>query len=644
MIARRLAAFLAACVVYISAAFGQAPPPVPPLPDAPRINQQTLSGSTCGCAVNFAIYGDNTDIDNWLQVFINNTAVLSTDPVFGWSLTSPTGPLASIPRPITDAVLTFNNAQTGTVTILGARRPRRLSEFSENRGVAARDLNQAITDEIAMLRERWDYGLRSITGQPGEVLTPLPPAATRSNTVLGFNGSGQPSLVAPGLGAGNVVSPAGVTNNDLVCYNGTTGAVIEDCGAALPLIGSHIASATVTGSNIASGTVTGSNIASGTVANSNLANMAGDTIKCNNTSSPAAPSDCSNIALTPAQNTIGVSVLETTDTSWSTLFGTPTAIFATHGNQNNLVGYALNDLAPATTSLPVGTTGFGKVAAGANGNQVFGLYGLSELHATGGGVAIAAEMTCRNFSGNSPDTGIPTNNAIGTTTSVCNALQLTAGGGGNSSVGLQISSEGGSSQVFNTAIGITSQSYAEFGIFVDAQASGNQTTQVLRNNGTGVNLSLQTTGALAANNSVITYTDGGSVLRAKLAQIGDFSAHAWLSSGQSVPALGTCTNLGTGGSCSLDTGSNDGAGTVTLTTGTASTGSSGNVPLTFASAVGGHESGCVVTLVTGATGWPGNSFGTISSQTTTVANLAWIAGATLTTSTTYKFNYFCPGH
>jgi hypothetical protein len=139
-----------------AAAFAQAPPPVPALPDTIRQTIYNITSSTCGCAVGFQLYGDQTDVDNWVQVFVNGQARLSTDPVFGWSLSSPTGPLSSIPRPITDAILTFASAQTATVAIVGAQRPRRLQTFSENQPITARQFNQIFNTVFAELRELWD--------------------------------------------------------------------------------------------------------------------------------------------------------------------------------------------------------------------------------------------------------------------------------------------------------------------------------------------------------------------------------------------------------------------------------------------------------------------------------------------------------
>ena len=145
-------------------AVAQAPPPVPALPDTIRQTNYSISASTCACAVGFQLYGDQTDVDNWLQVFVNGALKLSTDPSFGWVLSSPTGPLSTIPRPITDAVLTFNNPQTGTITIIGAERPRRLQTFAENQGISARQFNQIFNTVFAELRELWDRGQTILTG------------------------------------------------------------------------------------------------------------------------------------------------------------------------------------------------------------------------------------------------------------------------------------------------------------------------------------------------------------------------------------------------------------------------------------------------------------------------------------------------
>jgi hypothetical protein len=182
---------LAACLALsLSPALAQAPPAVPALPDTERRTSYSISSSTCACAVGFALYGDGTDYGNWLEVWLNGVL----QPSSGYTITSPTGSLSSIPRPITDAVLTFNSPTTGTVQIVGARRPRRTTQFPENRGVAARDFNQALTDIISQNREIWDKTNdvtgRALMSQPGNTVGLLPLPVNCQSALLGFDASG----------------------------------------------------------------------------------------------------------------------------------------------------------------------------------------------------------------------------------------------------------------------------------------------------------------------------------------------------------------------------------------------------------------------------------------------------------------------
>jgi hypothetical protein len=226
---RKIAIALALIVGLVNWAAAQAPPAVPALPDSQRLTTYSISATTCACSVGFALYGSGTDVDEWIQVYISGTAYLSTDPTHGWSLSSATGSLGSIPRPITNAVLTFNAVQTGTVQIVGAERPRRLTQFSENRGVAARDLNQAVTDQTAISREFWDKLNRAIVGQPGDVFPPLPLLATRAGKYLCFDSGGLP-ITCQSATSGSITLPGSSVNGDSVCFAGTTGTSFSDCG------------------------------------------------------------------------------------------------------------------------------------------------------------------------------------------------------------------------------------------------------------------------------------------------------------------------------------------------------------------------------------------------------------------------------
>lgn len=210
----------------IAASFAQVPAPVPALPDSERRTAYTITASQCNCAVNFQIYGDSNDFTNWVEVWLNGT-----QQVGNWTITSPSGPLSNLARPITDAVLTFTNPQTGTVQIIGARRPRRTSQFSENQGVSARNLNQVITDIVAMLREAWDK-INDVTGRtvqapPGETLNVLPPVASRANMGVCFDSGGN-IVPCVGSSAGSFAAGSGIT------FTGTNPTSISTSPASLP--------------------------------------------------------------------------------------------------------------------------------------------------------------------------------------------------------------------------------------------------------------------------------------------------------------------------------------------------------------------------------------------------------------------------
>ena len=223
------AASLLGSLVGSLAAFAQAPPAIPALPDSERRTAYSPSGTTCQCAVNFAIFGTGSDVDSWIQVWVNGVRYLSTDATYGWSLSSATGSLATIPRPITDAVLTFNSAQTGTVQIVGADRPRQLSQFAENRGVAARDLNQRFTEDRAITRELWDktsdLSGRGLFFAPGNTTGAMPQPSACVNQYLAFDSTGHNPTCVPGTAGG--VSVSQVTNSDgSLTISPTTGAVV----------------------------------------------------------------------------------------------------------------------------------------------------------------------------------------------------------------------------------------------------------------------------------------------------------------------------------------------------------------------------------------------------------------------------------
>jgi hypothetical protein len=216
----RRAVLAAVLMAGITPVFAQAPAPVPALPDSERRTSYSITASTCACAINFQYYQDSTDYQNAVEIFLNGVKVAYNDTAFGWTITVPTGSLATRARPISDAVLTFNSVQTGTVQIVGAQRPRRLTEVSESRGVAARDFNQFANTITAELREVWDRFLRTPRVPAGETLALLPPLASRANMGVCFDTNGN---FAPCVG----IPSSAFTAGSGVTFTGTNPSTIS---------------------------------------------------------------------------------------------------------------------------------------------------------------------------------------------------------------------------------------------------------------------------------------------------------------------------------------------------------------------------------------------------------------------------------
>jgi hypothetical protein len=203
-------------------------------------------------------------------------------------------------------------------------------------------------------------------------------------------------------------------------------------------------------------------------------------------------------------------------------FGHPLAIFGTSGSQNSLVGEVTNNLSAPTFSFPTGITGYGNEAS--QGNHAFGVYGLGELTSTTGGVTVGAEFTARNLSGHAADTHLPPRTYVGTTTNVVTGINDTCGvqtGTTDCSIGLNISNESGiySAPVFNTAVYLAL--FRQYGLFIDSQPGGSQVSAMVKNNGDGIHLELQTTGKMQANNEVLSVLDASNVSHFSIRQNGD---------------------------------------------------------------------------------------------------------------------------
>lgn len=158
---------------------------IPPLPDEPRETSYNIVASTGPLNVDFDIYSDGSDYGSWLEVYDDD--VLLT-PVVDYTVTSPSGSLATLARPITDAQVTFTTARTGAIDIYGLASPRRISQVAENRGVPAHDFNLAMNHTMSLIRELYDRVNRGFPGIPG------PAGPTGSVSTLADGSLASPAL------------------------------------------------------------------------------------------------------------------------------------------------------------------------------------------------------------------------------------------------------------------------------------------------------------------------------------------------------------------------------------------------------------------------------------------------------------------
>jgi len=394
----------------VAPALCQAPPAVPALPDSERRISYSISSQTGPFSVTFALYGDGVDYQDWLSVTLCTSATLNPCSVLvggtDWTLSSATGSLATIPRPITDATITLTTARTGTLQIVGARRPRRTSQFAENRGVAARDLNQTVTDLVAQNREFWDRQNRTILGQPGETISALQPATSRAGGILCWDATGLiPMTCAAGSsGTANVVGPNVSVVGHIATFGNTSGTLLTDGG----LIGSGNVVGPSPSASTANHAATwkdsgGINIkdsgltltpSTGTITITNAKTLAVDnSLEFAGTDGTVMtfPSTSATIARTDAANTFtGHQTIEGVTTTGAT--GTGNLVFATAPTLGVVTLTSVNKVAitaPATSATL--TIADGKTLTDTSGLGAVGLLG-----AAGGGFTGYAGSSCTN--------------------------------------------------------------------------------------------------------------------------------------------------------------------------------------------------------------------------------------------------------
>jgi len=245
-----------------SAAFAQAPPPIPPIADADRVQTYNIISSTPQVQVNFPVFGDCTD----LTVTIAGVSYPTSSGL--WNCASASGfALNTLPLPITDMVVNFTPALTsGTLTIVGAWHPRNLTVPTAP-GISRREYEQAVSTLIAAQRELFTSNAALFAAG----VTPIGPALDTQF------GSTQGSIFYRGATTWSLLTP------------GTVGQVLQTGGAAAnPSWRTITGTGTVTNITAGTGLSGGAITTTGTIA---LASASNNTIKSNVSGGSAVPVD-----------------------------------------------------------------------------------------------------------------------------------------------------------------------------------------------------------------------------------------------------------------------------------------------------------------------------------------------------------------
>jgi hypothetical protein len=182
---------------------------------------------------------------------------------------------------------------------------------------------------------------------------------------------------------------------------------------------------------------------------------------------------------------------------------------------NSIVGVVSNSLPANTTAFPTGVTGYGR--NNNSGNTAFGIYAEARQYAATG--VVTNEIDSFNHSA-APSTSLPPNRAIGTTENIPVALTVGAGGTADSSIGIQIGSEGSSPRKFLTGIYFNPSEIKNYGIFIDANSASTNTALVAKHSVNTTALQIKSEGTPVSANAWMIYTDGAGANKFGIKQDG----------------------------------------------------------------------------------------------------------------------------
>lgn len=205
----------------------------PALPDAERLTEYTIAVASVGpYSAGFHIYADDDDYAQWLEVWDDGVQLTA---VTDYTVSSVAGgaDLSIIARPITDAQITFTTARSGAIKIVGARRPRQASQFTNGVSVTADQHNRRYTDLMAIGRELFDKFKRAIVAPAGEEMAVLPTAADRASKFAAYDADGNPIATANSVTGTPAIASAIV--NDSTVTGSSVKAALETLLTAIGL-------------------------------------------------------------------------------------------------------------------------------------------------------------------------------------------------------------------------------------------------------------------------------------------------------------------------------------------------------------------------------------------------------------------------
>lgn len=211
-----------------------------------------------------------------------------------------------------------------------------------------------------------------------------------------------------------------------------------------------------------------------------------------------------------------------------------------------VLGAVLNNSAANTTAFPTGVSGYGRTNNA--GNTAYGIFGRADLYNTG--VAVN-ELNSFNYFA-APSTDLPPNLSIGTTAVEPITLTLAAGGNYQSSMALNIASEGSVPNTYRNGIYFNPGVVTNYGINIDATATAGPTLGILlKHPVNNVAMQIQGVGTPVSGNAYLTYVDGAGVTQTAFNQNGSAVFNGQVSAGglsaTTTGATQTITAKDTGG-------------------------------------------------------------------------------------------------